>query len=242
MKKIGITGAAGNIGTTLTAGLSGTYKLTLYDVREPPEPRTSRFIKVDCANRTDLKGIFDGLHCLIHLAGNPRPGAPAEVTMRNNFVATSFVFEEALAAGVKKIVYASSNFYHQGAIAQALEARSRSLIMLDDRPTPLCLYADSKVFGENVGRHLAHLGVQFVALRIGWTVPEDDPALYGGSYMRAVFCSKRDLVQAFGKAVEVDAEFLPAFAVSDNKQPVFDLGETRKNLGFHPQDDAENYF
>ena len=80
-----------------------------------------------------------------------------------------------------------------------------------------------------------------MALRIGWTVPEDNPA-YGGSYMRAVFCSKRDLVQAFTKALEVDSDYLVAFAVSDNSRNVFDLTQTKKTLGFYPQDNAEKYF
>jgi hypothetical protein len=84
--------------------------------------------------------------------------------------------------------------------------------------------------------------MQFVALRIGWTVPEDNPAFYGGDYMRAVFCSKKDLTQAFTKALKVDTDFLAAFAVSNNSRPVFDLAETKKKLGFLPQDDAEKYF
>ena len=109
-------------------------------------------------------------------------------------------------------------------------------------PTPLCLYGESKVFGESIGRHLSYLGMQFVALRIGWTVPEDNPAYYESDYMRAVFCSKRDLVQAFKKALEIETDFLPAFAVSNNTHGVFDLKETKEKLGFDPQDNYENYF
>ena len=60
--------------------------------------------------------------------------------------------------------------------------------------------------------------------------------------MRAMFCSKRDLVQAFDRALEVDADFVTAYAVSDNGGGAFDLEETRKVLGFQPQDNAEDYF
>ena len=242
VKKVGITGAAGNIGTTLREGLSEKYDLTLYDIREIKGPGKAKSIKVDFAQKEELSGVFDGLDALIHLAGNPHPNAPLQVTFRNNFVATSYVFDEAVRAGIKKIVFASSNFYHEGSITEALEERSGHLITLDTPPTPISLYGQSKVFAENVGRHLSHLGMQFVALRIGWTVPEDNPAVYGGDYMRAVFCSKRDLVQAFIKALEIDADFLAAFAVSNNTRNVFDLAETGKKLGFYPQDDAEKYF
>jgi nucleoside-diphosphate-sugar epimerase len=182
------------------------------------------------------------LDALIHLAGNPHPNAPRAVTYRNNFLATSLIFEEARAAGVKKIVYASSNFYHEAAIQQVLHGQSEGLITLDMPPSPICLYGESKVYGESLGRHLSYLGMQFVALRIGWTVPEDDPSIYGGPYMRAVFCSKRDLVQAFDKALGVQTGFLAAFATSNNTHNVFDLEQTRKTLGFAPQDNAENYF
>lgn len=242
MKKVGITGAAGNVGTTLTSGLRAQYELKLYDLKVPLQAEGCSFVKVDCADRHALAGAFKGLDALIHLAGNARPDAPPQSTLRNNFMGTSFVFDEALHSGVKKLVFASSNFYHQGDISQALQAKTRRLITLDAPPTPRCLYADSKVFGENVGRHLSHLGVQFVALRIGWTVPEDNPALYGGDYMRAVFCSHRDLVQAFSKALEIETDFLAAFAVSKNTRAVFDLAETKKKLGFEPQDNAEDYF
>lgn len=240
IKKVGITGAAGNIGTTLREGLRG-YELRLFD-REAPGRGVAAFTKIDFADRKALKGAFDGLDALVHLAGNPRPDAPRADTYRNNFEATSYVFEEARAAGVKKIVYASSNFYHEAAIGRVLDGSSKELITLDMPPSPVCLYGESKVYGESLGRHLAYCGLRFAALRIGWTVPQDDPAVYGGAYMRAVFCSKRDLVQAFDKALLADAGFLAAFATSDNTHNVFDLAETKKILGFAPRDNAENYF
>jgi NAD+ dependent glucose-6-phosphate dehydrogenase len=242
MHKVGITGAAGNIGTTLQQGLGGNYDLSLYDIRKGTLPSDARLIKVDFAKKDEIRGIFDGLDALIHLAGNPRPDAPRHQTLQNNFAATSYVFEEAHRAGIRKIVYASSNFYHEAAIGEALQGTLGQLITLDMPPSPICLYGESKVYGENLGRHLSYLGMQFVALRIGWTVPQDNPKVYGGDYMRAVFCSKRDLVQAFSKALEVNTDFLAAFAVSDNSRAVFDLSETKEKLGFLPQDNAENYF
>lgn len=242
MVKVGITGACGNIGSTLQKGLGEKYALSLFDIREAKPLCKASFKRIDFAEHAQLQGAFKGLDALIHLAGNPNPGASRQNTYRNNFQATSLVFEEARACGVKKIVYASSNFYHEAAIQEVLGGRTEERIRLEMPPSPLCLYGESKVFGENLGRHLAYLGTQFVALRIGWTVPGDNPADYGGSYMRAVFCSKRDLVQAFDKALQVDTSFLAAFATSDNTHNVFDLTETGKLLGFKPQDDADTYF
>ena len=241
IKKVGITGSAGNIGSTLQKGLCEKYNLHLYDVRETKPLCKAAFTKVDFANRAQLDGIFDGLDAIIHLAGNPHPDAPRNQTYKNNFEATSYVFEEARKAGVKKIVYASSNFYHEADISRVLQGATRGRITLDMAPSPISLYGESKVYGESLGRHLSYLGMQFVALRIGWTIPQDNPTVYGGDYMRAVFCSKRDLVQAFDKALEIETTFLPAFVTSNNDDNVFDLTETQKTLNFHPQDNSSNY-
>jgi nucleoside-diphosphate-sugar epimerase len=242
IRKVGITGSSGNIGSTLQKGLCDTYELALYDIRQAAPLCKAPFVKVDFAEQNQLKSVFDGLDALIHLAGNPSPGAPRTNTYRNNFCATSYVFEEAHRAGVKKIVYASSNFYHELAISEFLQGISRQPITLDAPPSPLSLYGESKVFGESLGRHYAYLGMQFVALRIGWTVPGDSPVPYDGPYMRAVFCSKQDLVQAFDKALEAETDFQAAFVTSNNTGNVFDLTETRKKLGFSPQDNSKDYF
>lgn len=237
MKTVGITGAVGNLGTTLTSGLKETYDLKLFDIKE-----RNNVHKVDFADPANVKGCFDGLDAIIHLAGDPRVGAPYESTYRNNFLALSVVFEEAYRAGIKKIVFASSNFYHEGDIGMALRGGGKRMIKLSDDPTPQSLYGHSKVYGEAVGRHYSHLGVKFVALRIGWSVPSDDPRPYAGPYMAAVFCSHRDLVQAFDKALQAEDDFLAAFAVSDNTNKVFDLAETSAKLGFEPVDNYGHYF
>ncbi|MEW6219196.1 MAG: NAD(P)-dependent oxidoreductase [Thermodesulfobacteriota bacterium] len=240
-KKVGITGAAGVIGTILRQGLADACDLVLFDRHRIDVAAGQRSVVLDCAEPGQVAGAFAGLHALIHLAGDPRPNAPRSSTLRNNFLATSLVFEEARRAGVAKVVFASSNFYHQGDIGRLLRGETAEPITLDRNPTPLCLYGESKVFGEQVGRHLSLLGVRFVALRIGWAVPEDDPAPYGGAYMQAVYCSHRDLVSAFARALAVEEAFLAAFAVSANSQGVFDLTETRERLGSSPQDDAARH-
>lgn len=242
MKKIGITGAAGNVGTSIREGLKESYQLTLFDIKDiKTSPGQQEAIKVDFNARESIAGIFKGLDVVIHLAGDPRPNAPQQSTLRNNFVSTSYVFEEAYVSGVKKIVFASSNFYHETDISNALSSGTKNMIKLGSPPTPRSLYGKSKVFGEEVGRHYSYLGMQFVALRIGWTVPEDNPRYYGGEYMQSMFISHRDLVQAFEKSIETTRPFVTAFAISNNTTKIFDLTETRELLGFHPLDDSDKY-
>jgi nucleoside-diphosphate-sugar epimerase len=118
---------------------------------------------------------------------------------------------------------------------------------LDDPPNPDSYYAVSKLFGENLGKlYSEQHGVEFVGLRIGWLTARDDPAALRGTpsedYMRAMFLSHRDCVEAHRRALEVDARFLLAYVISDNDRRVFDLEETARLLGFVPQDNAEDCF
>ena len=241
MLKVGITGAAGVLGTVLRKGLRSKYELHSFDVKNIEEGSEDNFKRCDFADENEINGIFDGLDAVLHLAGDPRPDAPVELTKRNNFKTTSLIFEEARKSGVKKIVFASSNFYHQGDIRAALQGRLGRKITLDMMPTPECMYAMSKVYGESLGLHYSNFGIKFAGIRIGWTIREDNPSYYGGIYMASMFCSHRDLVQAFDKAIECDEDFVTAFAISNNDARVFDLAETREKLGFEPLDNSAKY-
>jgi len=57
-----------------------------------------------------------------------------------------------------------------------------------------------------------------------------------------MFLSKRDCVEAFTRALEVNTDYLLAYAISNNDRRVLDLTETRERLGFNPKDNAETYF
>ena len=46
----------------------------------------------------------------------------------------------------------------------------------------------------------------------------------------------------FTRALQVDTDYVVAYAISDNTRRVFDLTETRERLGFSPKDNAETYF
>ena len=83
-------------------------------------------------------------------------------------------------------------------------------------------------------------------MRIGWLIVEDDPTTKRGTdhedYMRAMWLSHRDCVEAHRCAIEVQTKYLLAYVISGNDRRVFDLEETTKTLGFHPQDNSENRF
>ena len=164
------------------------------------------------------------------------------------------VLEEARRAGVIKFVFASTNHVQYGyAIGETPTTFDTSyvgrkgLIKLNDPPAPDSLYGVSKLFGEDLGRYYARIfNIQFVALRIGGAdaKPQPPPTRGGTAHevrARDMFLSEKDCVEAFARALEVNVDYLVAYAISNNKERIFDLTETKMKLGFHPKDRAEAY-
>ena len=113
--------------------------------------------------------------------------------------------------------------------------------------TTVALYAVSKLFGEDLGKYFSEQHkIKFIGLRIGWIVKGDDPTIMCGTpsedYLRSMYLSHRDCIQAFERALESSKDYLIAYAISNNSRKVFDLKETSRTLNFYPEDDSENYF
>ena len=238
-----LTGASGIIGSILSAALSKEYNLRLFDLKASSQD----IIKVHFSKKEEVSGIFNDSELLIHLAADPRPNAPDESIIKNNFIATSNVFSEAQKAGIKKIIYASSNCVHQGSIIEAFHKRIgslRTLIPANAPLSPKCLYAESKVFGENIGKHLSFSGIEFIAMRIGWVFKSDViPAAVDirSEFFQSIYCSNFDLIEAFKKALEVKTDFMAVYVVSNNDRGVFDMTATNTNLGFYPKNNAGDF-
>ncbi len=246
-QRVGITGANGTIGRVLLDGLKSEYELTAFSRRKVDFP--TNIVNFDCPE--EVMGKFEGLDAIIHLAADPSPLAPWESVRRHNVEAMYQVVEECVRSNVKRLVFASTNHTMHGhtilTSPETLDATKSVRMKLSDTPNPDSLYAVSKLFGENLGKlYSEKWGLEFISLRIGWMIKQDDPTVMRDTpsedYMRAMFLSQRDCIQAHVKALEVKSNFLIAFVVSNNGRRVFDLEETKINLGFDPKDDAEKFF
>ncbi|WP_369055549.1 NAD-dependent epimerase/dehydratase family protein [Kineococcus terrestris] len=119
--RVALTGAAGKLGRVVLRDLldHGWSVLALDQVRPSTlrEDDDAQFARIDLtdhgqvveaiAGRTDERpGPFDGV---VHLAAVPAPGLTSNsATFRNNSAATWNVFDAARAAGVRNVVWASS--------------------------------------------------------------------------------------------------------------------------------------
>ena len=57
-----------------------------------------------------------------------------------------------------------------------------------------------------------------------------------------MFLSRHDCVEVFRRAIDVDADYLVAYAISDNDDRIFDMRESMESLGFEPQDNSRDFF
>ena len=74
------------------------------------------------------------------------------------------LFEVAKRQGVKKIIFASSNWLHGG------YRFSDDYLTPDFCPYPVNAYGVAKLFGERLGEHFSQFyDVSFICMRIGWT-------------------------------------------------------------------------
>ncbi|MEE2752726.1 MAG: NAD(P)-dependent oxidoreductase [Candidatus Latescibacterota bacterium] len=242
---IGITGANGKVGRVLLAGLRDDYDLRAITRRQTDIPST--IVAFD--NPVGLVKAFNGLDAIIHLGANPSPGAEWNNVRDNNIDATYNVFDACVKAGVKRMIFASTNHTMHGhtllTTPATLDPSKKVKMKLNDPPNPDSLYAVSKLFGEQIGKlYSERHGLSFVGMRIGWLVADNDPKSKKGTeqedYMRAMWLSHRDCVEAHRCAVEVETEYQLAYVISNNDRRVFDLEETTKTLGYKSKDNAED--
>ncbi|MBW8872749.1 MAG: NAD(P)-dependent oxidoreductase, partial [Leifsonia sp.] len=112
--RIAVTGGSGKLGRTVVRELrkSGDDVVVLDAAGE----RGSGFVRVDLTDYGQtVDAIFgvndkhDGLDAIVHLAAIPAPGMASDVaTFHNNIRVTYNVFQAARRAGIRNVVYASS--------------------------------------------------------------------------------------------------------------------------------------
>jgi dTDP-4-dehydrorhamnose reductase len=141
MKRILITGAGGQIGRVLRAGLAGHYALRLADIApQSPAGEHEEVVTADITRPDALRAIMEGVDTVVHLAGIPDEDTWQKIRDMN-IDGCYNVFEAARQAGVKRVVFASSNH------AVGFHRRDR---MIDDTVMfrPDSRYGVSKVSGR----------------------------------------------------------------------------------------------
>ena len=231
MRRLLITGAAGEIGSVLRLPLREVaHSLRLNDIRAlTQEHPCEEIFTADLHDPDVALAATREVDCIVHMAGVPRENA-WEPILRNNIETVYTLFEAARLNGVRRIVFASSN-HVTGFYRSDHPVDSTVPVRPDSR------YGVSKVFGEALARLYADKhGMEMACLRIGSfrQRPQNVREL-------ATWISPRDLTNLVRCCVSAaQFDFLVIYAVSANRRNLW-ADRDRDVVGWQPQDDAEQF-
>jgi len=230
-RRIVYTGAAGGIGTMTRALLAKLYPgLVLSDRVKPANLLPSEtFVAADLTKPDEVAALVKGAHSVIHLGGHSVEGTWDQI-LNSNIIGCYNLFEAARAAGVKRVIFASSNH------AIGFYPRKKK-IGTDVTVRPDSRYGVSKAFGEALGSLYSDKhGIAVTCLRIGnvGPAPLDVRRL-------SIWISPEDLVQLFQIGLEhPEIRFEIFYGASDNEASWWDNSRAQR-LGYRPTGKAEQH-
>lgn len=261
MKNIVVTGGSGKAGRAVCRHLvERGYGVLNIDMQASSDP-VCPMLKVDL---TDFAQVMDAMQwtggkdhpfrkfrtpdAVVHLAAIPAPDLmPEEVTFRTNVLSTYNVFDAALRAGVRRIVWASSEttlglpFSPENPPAYAPVDEDHSM-------RPESAYSLSKDLGEEMARQMARWnpGTTFIGLRLSNVMEPQDYARFPSwqemphfrEWNLWSYIDARDCAQAVRKSLHVDLvgaeHFIIANADSVMTRPSAELlAEVFPNVPVH---------
>jgi uronate dehydrogenase len=180
-----------------------------------------------------------GIDSVIHMAGNPSGATPFEVILEANIRGTYTVYEASHRSGVRRVVFASTNhvtgYYEKNGIYTTPDMPAR----------PDSYYGASKAYGEDLGRYYVDaFGLSVICLRIGSFVATDAmrDRKHGSDRILSSWLSHRDAVQLVWRSIEAEGvDFGVYYGISGNTRAYWYIQNAREELGYEPEDDAEEH-
>ena len=223
-----LTGPGGRIGPHILPTFHEQFELKLLDRRPiEGEPET---IVADLSSIETLTAAMQGCDTVVHLAATSDEAPFVEELVPNNVIGLFNVFEAARAAGVKRVVFASTvqavSYYPQEHKVEAT-----------DLPRSVSLYGVTKAMGETMGRyyHDKH-GLEFIAVRIGWFLDYEHEWLKEGR-ANAIWLSPRDAASFLARCVTAEnVGYAIVHATSKTSFERLSLAPAREILSWEPSD------
>jgi nucleoside-diphosphate-sugar epimerase len=237
-KKVLITGAAGRIGQVLREGLQDRYDLrVLYNRTVLPQQETEEIRVGSITDLATMEQVVAGCDAVIHMAGNPSVQAPFEDVHLQNSLGTYCLYEACVRQKCSRVIFASTNHVTG-------EYEKDGIYTTPDMPVrPDSFYGASKAHGEALGRYYADnfdLGV--VCLRIGSFQPLEAVTGRKSDRILSTWLSHRDTVQMCWRGIEAtQIKFGIYYGISGNKRAYWDIQNAIEELGYAPQDNAEDH-
>lgn len=230
-RRLLLTGAGGGLGTLLRERIKPWADVVrLSDLKDlGPAREGEEIMCCDLADRDAVLALAEGVDAVLHFGGISVEDR-FEPIMQANILGLYHLYEAVHKAGVKRVIYASSN--HVTGFYPTTERVDADMPLRPDS-----FYGISKCFGEALSRYYYdRFGIETVCLRIGSSFPEPRTAR-----MMVTYLSYDDLVELVRCAL-----FTPrvghtiAFGVSDNDTLWVD-NRKAAHLGFRPKDSSARF-
>jgi nucleoside-diphosphate-sugar epimerase len=241
-RRVLVTGAAGRIGSYFAEHSADRYQLRLMldetesgkDGKNTERP-LDEFGEIVRGKLSDPQWLTEqcrGMDTVVHLAADPSPSATWDSLRQNNIEGAYNMMVAARAAGVRRLVYASSIHAVSG-YAKDVQVKPGEAVNPGD------LYGVSKCFGEALGRYMAEQeGLSVICIRIGAFQPRDRAEQREALNLLDAFVSHRDLTQLLRLCIENESLRFAIFqGLSNNRFKRMDISNARELVGYEPQDD-----
>lgn len=235
VQRVLVTGSAGGIGRALRPRMRRAGRvLRLMDLaaQEPAAPGEA--VELVTGSVTDLAATSRAcrdVDAVIHLGGHSREASWADI-LATNIDGTRTVLEAARAAGVPRVVLASSN--HAAGFRGIADATG---LPADSPARPDTYYGVSKAAMEALGSlYHSRYGMDVICVRIGFCFerPISARAL-------ALWLSQDDCARLMEACLAAERPgYRVVWGISANTRRYLPLAEAEA-LGYRPRDDAEAY-
>ncbi|TDP97836.1 NAD-dependent epimerase/dehydratase family protein [Labedaea rhizosphaerae] len=232
MERILITGAAGIVGTLMRPRLRKDGRiLRLLDIAAVEPSSDDEVITASVTDAAAMAEACVDVDAVIHLGGHSRENSWEEI-LSVNINGTQVVLDAARAAGVPRVVLASSN---HAAGFRPIDAE----LPADSSPRPDTYYGVGKAAMEALGSlYHSRFGMDVIVIRIGSCFP--DPLKLGKRGL-TTWLSPDDGARLFEACLSAPSPgYRVIWGVSNNTRRIYSLDEARA-LGYEPKDDAESY-
>jgi nucleoside-diphosphate-sugar epimerase len=176
--RIVVTGGSGKAGRWVVADLREKGHDVLNVDWRRDESADGPSLVTDLTDLGQCRDALAGAEAVVHLAAIPAPGLrPEGETFRINTLSTYNVFASAVAHGMRRVVWASS----ETVLGLPFDPQPPAFAPIDEShpPRPESSYALSKLVGETMAAQAARRsGIPFVGLRISNIMEPDDYAAF----------------------------------------------------------------
>ena len=230
MKRIVITGASGTAGSLIRPLLRARHQLTLYTRARVDLAHNEVGIVGALDDSAALARAFAGADAIVHLAGISIEG-DFHPMIDTNIRGTHQVLEAARAAGVRRVLVASSGHAVGGTPIE------RAYGLRPEETDPSSFYGASKVAVEAIARVHAHkYRMSVVIARIGTILAEPLTQRHLSTWL-----SPGDMVRLIDATLALDRSGAwTVWAVSANARRWVDLAPGQA-IGYVPQDNSEAF-